>query len=231
MNWLSEALKSSLGEKLIMSLTGLFIIFFLIGHMLGNLLLFKDDGGQSFNEYAKFMTTTPFIMVLSFVTYGSIIVHIFYSIVVTLKNRAARPIAYAVSDRNASSLWTSRNMGILGTLILIFIVIHLKSFWFEMKFGSLPMVEYDGSGKIQNLYVIVVVAFSQLWYVVLYVVSMAALAFHLSHGFTSAFQTLGLTHVKYTPFIKRVGMAFAIIVPMVFASMPVYMYLKSMGIL
>ena len=231
MNWLSEALKSSLGEKLIMSLTGSFLILFLVGHMLGNLLLFKDDGGQSFNEYAKFMSTTPFILVLSLVTYVSIIVHIIYSIVVSRKNRAARPIDYAVTNPNANSLWTSRNMGILGTLILIFIVIHLRSFWYEMKFGSLPIIDYGGSGKIKNLYLIVAEAFSQLWYVALYVVAMAALALHLSHGFTSAFQTLGLTHVKYTPFIKRVGMAFAIIVPIVFASMPVYMYLKSMGIL
>ncbi len=231
MNWLSEALKSSLGQKLLMAMTGLFLILFLTGHLLGNTLLFKEDGGQAFNEYAKFMTSTPFILVLSIVTYLSIILHVVYSVIVSRKNRMARPVGYEANGRSANSLWTSRNMGILGTLVLIFLVIHLKSFWYEMKFGSVPMVDYGGTGQIKNLYIMVLEAFSNWWYVLLYVVSMAALAFHLSHGFTSAFQTLGLTHVKYTPFIKKVGMAYAILVPLIFASMPVYLYLKSIGII
>jgi len=230
MNWLSEALSSSLGKKLLMALTGLFLVIFLIGHMLGNLLLFKEDGGQAFNEYAKFMTTTPFILVLSIVTYACIIIHVAYSIILSRRNLAARPVGYALANRNSNSLWTSRNMGILGTLILIFLVIHLKSFWYEMKFGSVPVVEYE-SGKVKDLYAMVKVAFSQVWYVVLYVVSMAALAFHLSHGFNSAFQTLGLTHIKYTPFIKGVGFLLAIGIPLIFASMPVYLYLVSIGVI
>jgi len=149
MNWLSEALSSSLGKKLLMALTGLFLVIFLIGHMLGNLLLFKEDGGQAFNEYAKFMTTTPFILVLSIVTYACIIIHVAYSIILSRRNLAARPVGYALANRNSNSLWTSRNMGILGTLILIFMVIHLKSFWYEMKFGSVPVVEYE-SGKVKG---------------------------------------------------------------------------------
>jgi len=230
MSWLSQALSSSLGKKLLMALTGLFLIIFLIGHLLGNMLLFKDDGGQAFNEYAKFMTTTPAILVLSIVTYFSIILHVVYSIALTIHNRKSRPVQYAVSDASANSVWTSRSMGVLGTFVFIFIVIHLKSFWFEMKFGTLPMVNYD-SGSLKDLYAIVLEAFSQIWYVAFYVFAMMLLAFHLSHGFQSAFQTLGLSHVKYSPLIKMVGTAFAIIVPTLFASMPVYLYLKFIGLL
>jgi len=228
MNWLSQTLASSLGKKLIMSTTGLFLVLFLTGHLLGNMQLLREDGGRAFNEYAKFMTTTPIVKILSYLTYASIIVHTIYSIVLTIHNRRARPIQYAATNSSANSLWTSRNMGILGTLVFIFLVIHLRSFWYEMHFGSIPTVEYEGGGQIKNLYLIVVEAFSELWYVALYVVCMIALAFHLSHGFQSAFQTLGLSHPKYTPFVKTMGMAFAIIVPTLFALQPIYLYLKNL---
>lgn len=200
---------------------------FLTGHLLGNTLLFKEDGGKAFNEYAKFMTTTPLVKVMSYFTYFCILFHVIYSIVLTRMNRVARPIKYAVTSRSENSLWTSRNMGILGTVVFVFIVLHLRSFWWEMHYGNIPMVEYEGGGQIKNLYIIVVEAFSQLWYVILYVICMLVLAFHLSHGFQSAFQTLGLSHPKYSPFIKKVGMGFAIIVPLLFALMPIYIYLKT----
>ena len=172
MSWLTEALRSSLGRKLVMSLSGLFLILFLVGHVLGNLLLFLDDGGKAFNEYARFMTSTPAIQVLSIVTYASIIIHVLYSIIISRLNRKARPVAYAVSSAAANSLWSSRNMGILGTIVLIFLVVHLKSFWYEMRFGQIPTVNYDGAGEFKNLYVIVAIAFTQWWYVLLYVVAM-----------------------------------------------------------
>lgn len=227
MNWLSQALGSSLGKKLIMALTGLFLITFLIGHLLGNMQLFKDDEGQAFNEYAKLMTTNPLIKILSYITYISIVVHVLYSIMLTRANRRARPVDYSVKRQNENSMWSSRNMGIMGTIVLLFLVVHMKSFWYEMHFGTLPMVEYGGGGAIKNLYLIVFVAFQELWYVVLYVISMAALAFHLSHGFQSSFQTLGLSHPKYTPIIKFIGMSFAIVVPLLFAIIPIYIYAIS----
>jgi len=229
MGWLSDALKSSLGRKLVMALTGLFLVLFLVGHLLGNMLLFANDGGQAFNEYARFMTSTPIIQALSLITYASIIIHVVYSIIITRKNRGARPIAYAVNTASANSLWTSRNMGVLGTIVLIFLVIHMKSFWYQMKFGEMPMVNYQGAGEFKDLYSIVAEAFTQWWYVALYVVAMFGLAFHLSHGFKSAFQTLGLTHKKYTPLIESVGFWFAIVVPVLFALMPVVMYIQSLA--
>ncbi len=209
-----------------MALTGLFLILFLMGHLAGNLLLFKSDG-QAFNEYAKFMTTNPAVKVLSIVTYISIVLHVLYSIFITRSNKSARPVGYAVSGD--SSKWSSRNMGILGTIVLIFLVIHLKSFWYEMRFGSLPLVDYPEIGELRDLYTIVATAFTQWWYVALYVVAMIGLGYHLSHGFESAFQTLGLNHKKYTPIIEKLGLGFAIIVPALFASIPLFMFIKSLA--
>jgi len=204
-----------------MSLTGLFLILFLVVHLIGNLQLLKGDEGQSFNIYAQFMTSNPLIKSVSIVNYAFILLHVAVSIFLTVRNRRARPEGYAVT-RN-SSHWTSRNMGILGTFIFIFLVIHLRSFWYEMHWGGIPTATYDGT-EYKNLYAVVENAYASVWFVVLYVVSMALLAFHLFHGFGSAFQTLGLNHIKYNPLIKFVGVAFAIIVPALFALIPVYMY-------
>lgn len=228
MGWVSKTLNSSLGRKLIMSLTGLFLILFLIGHVSGNLLLFKNDGGQAFNEYAKFMTTNPAVKILSYLTYISILGHVVYSIILTSMNKKARPIGYAKSRPETNSPWNSRNMGVLGTIILLFLVVHLQGFWYQMHWGDLPMVEYDGL-PYKDLSTVVYFAFSQIWLVALYVISMVFLGLHLSHGFASAFQTLGLNHKKYTPAIKFLGMAFSIIVPALFASMPLFIYITSLN--
>jgi succinate dehydrogenase / fumarate reductase cytochrome b subunit len=207
-----------------MALTGLFLILFLAVHLAGNLQLLKHDEGQAFNIYAHFMTSNPLIKVVSYVNYAFILIHVIWAIILSSKNRSARGAqGYAVS--NKTSTWSSRNMGILGTFILIFLVIHMRGFWYEMHWGGIATANYDGV-DYKNLYAVVDAAYNQLWYVVLYVVSMALLAFHLYHGFGSAFQTLGLNHVKYNPVIRFIGVAFAIIVPALFALIPVVMYLN-----
>lgn len=223
MNWFTKLLSSTLGRKLLMALTGLFLIIFLVVHVAGNLLLLKSDGGQAFNEYAQFMTSNTLIKVVGYLNYTFILIHIVWSVLLTRKNRAARGgQGYAVSKN--SSHWTSRNMGILGTFILIFLVIHLRGFWYQMHWGDIGTQNYGGV-EYKDLYAVVDKAYSQLWYVGLYVVSMLLLAFHLWHGFISAFQTLGANHPKYNPVIKFVGKAFAIIVPALFALIPIWMYL------
>ena len=206
-----------------MALTGLFLILFLVVHLIGNLQLLHDDGGRAFNVYAKFMTSNPLIKTVSYLNYTFILVHIIWALLLTIRNRKARgPEGYAVSKN--SSPWTSRNMGILGTFILIFLVIHLKGFWAEMHWGGIPTVNYDGE-EVKDLYSVVNLAYSNLAYVGIYVFSMLMLAFHLWHGFASAFQTLGLNHVKYNGVINFVGKAFAIIVSALFALIPIWMYL------
>jgi succinate dehydrogenase / fumarate reductase, cytochrome b subunit len=206
-----------------MALTGLFLILFLVVHLAGNLQLLHDDGGRAFNIYAQVMTTNPFIKAISYVNYFFILLHIFIAIVLTARNKKARGVGYTV-EKN-SSTWSSRNMGILGTIIAIFLVIHLKGFWYEMHWGGIPTADYDGA-SYKNLFAVVDVAYNQIWYVVVYVVSMIFLAFHLYHGFGSSFQTLGLNHIKYNGLIKFVGVAFSIIVPALFALIPIIMYLN-----
>jgi succinate dehydrogenase / fumarate reductase cytochrome b subunit len=190
------------------------------------MLLFKGDGGEAFNIYAKFMTTNPAVKLLSYLTYISVIGHVIYSIALSKLNKSARPIGYAESGASTNSAWSSRNMGILGTIILVFLAGHMYSFWFQMHWGDVPMVNYGGE-EYKDLYSVVQLAFQQIWMVALYVIAMAFLGFHLSHGFASAFQTLGLNHKKYSPAIKVVGNVYCILVPVLFASMPLYIYFNS----
>lgn len=223
MNWFTKFLTSTIGRKLLMALTGLFLIIFLIVHLIGNLQLLKGDEGRAFNEYAQFMTSNPLIKVVSYVNYALILLHVIWAIWLGRQNRQARG-AQGYAIQNNSSTWSSRNMGILGTLILIFLIIHMRGFWYEMHWGGISSKDYDGV-QVKDLYTVVDFAYAQLWYVGLYVVSMLVLAFHLWHGFISAFQTLGLNHPKYNPVIKFVGKAFAIVVPALFALIPIWMYL------
>jgi succinate dehydrogenase / fumarate reductase, cytochrome b subunit len=258
MSNLKTTLSSSLGKKIVMSLTGLFLCTFLIVHLIGNLQLFKDDNGLAFNAYAYTMTHFTPIKIVSYLLYASIIVHAMYALILTSMNKKARPVGYAQQNGNANSLWTSRNMGILGTILLIFIVIHMNNFWAQYHWADLPYAKYevsltdpadvkftsipfDGS-KIahteyvdiehgvkvliaKDLYLIVGELFKQWWYVLLYVVSMVALAFHLFHGFRSAFQTLGWDHKKYVSAIRFIGeWGFGLLIPIAFAAMPLYFF-------
>jgi succinate dehydrogenase / fumarate reductase cytochrome b subunit len=208
-----------------MALTGLFLCVFLIAHLAGNLQLLdmSPEGQLKFNAYAKFMTTFPLVKVVSYLLYASILFHAFDGFLLTIQNRKARPVKYAFEKPGANSAWYARQMALLGTLILVFLVIHMKHFWYEMHWGELGM---DADGN-KDLYTLVAAAFTQTWYVALYVVMMGVLAFHLLHGFSSSFQSLGLNHPRYTPIIKNVGVFFAVIVPIFFALIPVWMFINA----
>jgi succinate dehydrogenase / fumarate reductase, cytochrome b subunit len=223
MKWILDLFSSTLGRKLLMALTGLFLILFLVVHLAGNLQLLKDDEGRAFNTYAEFMGTNPVVQLISKANFAFILLHVFVSLALTIRNRRARGgEGYAVSGK--SSIWASRNMGILGTLILIFLVVHLKNFWAAQHFSDMAMATYEGHKPVKDLYSLVGLWFSKGWYVGLYVFCMVALAFHLWHGFASAFQTMGWNHSKYNLLITIVGKGFAIIVPALFAWIPLSMY-------
>jgi succinate dehydrogenase / fumarate reductase cytochrome b subunit len=270
----SALMKSSLAKKYWMALTGLFLCLFLSGHLAGNLQLLVPDNALNFNKYALFMTSNPAVKLLSYLTYISILFHAIDGIFLAFQNRAARPIGYAKNNPSANSPWASRNMAVLGTVILIFIVTHMVSFWARMHFdekmplqtktitaqgqsqefylttdgGYLPKTQvdqkmivikdrtdfYDAGANVKikegykDLYKITIEFFKQpqfgLLYTLLYVLSMIVLSFHLLHGFSSAFQTMGLNHPTYTPMIKAFGKWFAIIVPLLFAIIPLYIH-------
>lgn len=222
-----QFVQASIGQKVLMSLTGLFLCVFLVVHVVGNLQLFRNDGGAAFNEYSYFMTTFTPIKIVSYLLYLTIILHAVQALILTTKNNKARKVKYAMNKAEKNSVWASRNMGILGTILLIFIVIHMKTFWFEYKFGSIPTRNL-GNGDFKDLYTVVVAAFSELWYVALYVVCMIALGFHMQHGFQSAFQSLGLNHSRVNLVVKHVGIwIFAILIPALFAAMPIFFYYHS----
>lgn len=224
MEWIVQTFRSSIGRKVIMALTGLFMCTFLVVHLIGNLQLLKGDSGEAFNIYARFMTSNPLIKFIAYGNYAIILLHVFDGLFLTLANNAARPVKYAFEQPKVGASWSSRNMGILGTLILVFLIVHMKNFWYEMHFGAISMVTYDGQ-EYKNLYDTVVFAFKQPLYVVFYVLCMVAIGFHLVHGFASAFQSLGLHHSKYNKLIQTVGLAFAILVPFAYAAIPLYMLL------
>ncbi len=204
-----------------MGLTGLFLITFLVVHCFINSLIFFNDGGLTFNIGADFMAHNWIIRFGELVLFAGLILHVVQALVLTLENKKARPVGYAQINGAANSSWYSRSMGLLGTLLLIFLIIHLAHFWVKSRFTGLPGEDANGN---ENLYAVMQTTFSQLWVVVIYCLSMISLAYHLMHGFQSAFQTLGLNHKKYTPLIKSVGLWFSIIIPVIFALMPLTMH-------
>ena len=221
MSWITHTVTSSIGKKLLMSLTGIFLCTFLIVHLSGNLQVFKDDGGYAFNVYAVFMTTFPLIKIISYGLYALILFHAFWGLYLTYQNRKARPTQYAFV--NKSSTWASRNMAVLGTVLLVYLAVHMGDFWLKMKLDQLPMITYPGiEGEMKDLYFRVAEAFKNPILVGAYILGMIVLAFHLHHGFQSAFQTLGINHKKYTPTIKGIGFVFSIVIPLGYAIIPIY---------
>jgi len=219
----SALLGSSLVKKYWMALTGLFLCVFLIVHLAGNLQLLDRsmEGVTAFNEYTLFMTSFLPVKIVSYILYFSILFHsIDGLLILTIQNRAARPIGYAYSRPQRNSIWSSRNMGVLGTAVLIFIVIHMGNFWFKYKFTEMP-VDHTG---LKDMHAVVLASFGEAWYVALYVLSMIALGFHLWHGFASSFQSMGWNHPKYNPLIRTTGHLFAVIVPALFAMIPLYIF-------
>lgn len=214
-------LKSSIGKKVVMGLTGLFLISFLVVHCFLNSFIFFNDGGLMFNTGADFMAHNWLIRAGEIVLFVGLIVHMVQALILTIENRKARPVGYNVVDGKANSSWYSRSMGLLGTLLLMFLIIHLMHFWVKSRFTGLPGEDANGH---ENLYAVMQVTFSMLWVVIVYTLAMISLAYHLLHGFQSAFQTLGLNHKKYTPLIKNIGIGFSIIIPLIFALMPILMY-------
>lgn len=215
---MANFLQSSLGKKLLMSITGLFLISFLVVHCFLNSFIFFNDGGVMFNEGAEFMAHNPVIRTMEIVLFIGIILHIVQALILTLQNQKARPIKYAVQNGAANSKWYSRSMGLLGTLILMFLIIHLKHFWYVSR-----LTDEITSGE-ETLYGEMIEVFENPMIVLLYVLAMFSLGYHLLHGFQSAFQSLGLNHKKYSPFIAAIGFWFSIIVPFIFAMMPISIY-------
>lgn len=228
----SGVFSQSIGRKVLMGLTGLFLISFLVVHCFLNAFIFFNDEGEMFNIGAHFMATNWIIRAMEVVLFAGILLHIFLALKLTIQNRRARPVKYAVGPGQSNSKWYSRWMGLLGTLLLMFLIVHCRHFWVETRFIGLDHFQEEGliSNAVdmnghENLYAVMNLVFEQLWVVIVYCLAMVSLSYHLLHGFQSAFQSLGLNHKKYTPAIKALGIGFSIVVPLIFAAMPISMYM------
>ncbi len=215
---------NTLTRKMIMAATGLFLCFFLLIHFLGNTQLFLESANaqKSFNAYSHFLSSNLLIKAVSYILYLSIIGHAVYALIITSKNKQSAGY-YKKDQRGKASKWYSRNMGVLGTIVLIFLVLHFQNFWYVYKFGAITLDPYGN----KDLYTVVVTAFKELWIVIIYVIAMIALAYHLIHGITSGVRTLGLFHPKFVRWINIFGIIYSIIICVGFALMPIYIYLTN----
>jgi succinate dehydrogenase / fumarate reductase cytochrome b subunit len=226
MKW-SQFFNTSIGKKLLVGATGLFLCSFVIVHLAGNLALLKDDGGEAFNNYAAFMSHNGLIQFIAWGLKIVILIHAILAFQLTFRNRAARPVKYAINPGNQTSSWFSRQMAIMGSILFIFLCIHLKDFWWMMHYGSMNEIAYEGGKPVRDLYEATRIAFAQGWLVAVYVIGMIGLSFHLIHGFKSAFQTFGLNHVKYNGLINFIGVwLFGVLIPVGFAIIPLCIHFK-----
>jgi succinate dehydrogenase / fumarate reductase cytochrome b subunit len=219
MKW-SEFFTSSIGKKFIMSLTGIFLISFLVVHVGINACIWAGDDGQMFNLASHFMAETVVIRIVEVGLFAGLLLHIVQGLVLEVQNRTRRKTGYAVAMGNRGSKWYSRSMGLLGTLLLFFLIIHLSHFWVPSRFTELPTVEYNGK-EVANQYAEIVRIFQDKIVVVVYVLGCLSLMYHLLHGFQSAFRTLGVPNGKYIALIKGFGFGFSVIVSLAFAMMPI----------
>jgi succinate dehydrogenase / fumarate reductase cytochrome b subunit len=223
MKW-SEFFSSSVGRKLVMGLTGLFLISFLVVHAGINACIWANDGGIMFNKAAHFMGSTVVIRILEIGLFIGIFIHIIQGYALEFSNRSKRKVGYQVKLGDRGSKWYSRSMGLLGTILLLFFIIHWKQFWIPSRFTGVNEVMIDGK-EVHNMFNLMKVTFQQPWVVIVYVLACFSLSWHLMHGFQSAFRTLGLHNSRYLAMVNTIGIGFSIIIPLAFAMMPVSMYL------
>ncbi len=238
MKW-SELFASPVGKKFVMGLTGLFLITFLIVHMGVNACIFNDlsfieptDDGDMFNRAADFMGSTVLIRIMEVGLFVGFFIHIIQGLVLVFQNRSKRSIGYAVQMGNKGSKWYSRSMGLLGTLLLLFLMLHWWHFWIPSRFTHAGLEEpYVMSNQRMghNMFNLMKITFSEWWVVIVYILGCISLAYHLLHGFQSAFRTLGLSNGRYVKLINAVGFAYSIVVPLIFALMPISMKLGWVG--
>jgi succinate dehydrogenase / fumarate reductase cytochrome b subunit len=209
---------SSIGKKFLMGFTGLFLISFLVIHVLINACIYFNDGGATFNMAASFMANNIIIRVVEVGLFLGIILHVVQALIITLQNNKARPQKYAVQNLAVSSKWYSRSMGLLGTLLLMFLVVHLANFWVPTKIAVFKGEEHNTFESLKTV-------FSNPIVLAVYLLGLISLFYHLLHGFQSAFQTFGLNHKKYTPCIKSFGFWYSVIIVLLFASMPITLFM------
>ena len=214
-------------RKIVLALTGLFLCLFLVVHLSANsiLLLPEDMARGLYNSYSTFLRESTFIKLVAYILYLSILLHVIYAAIITIRNRRAKPKKYAVNRSWENSTWASQKMGWFGVLILIFILIHLANFWARIKLGIGEEVGYDNSGN-KDIYEVTNSLFQNIYYVIFYTVLMIPLGLHLHHGLKSGFKTLGFYNSKGLKFLATISLIYALVVSIGFGIIPLIIYLK-----
>jgi succinate dehydrogenase / fumarate reductase cytochrome b subunit len=218
MTW-KQVFTSSVGKKLVMGFTGIFLILFLIVHAGLNACIWAGDNGEMFTKGAHFMGSNWVPRILELGLFAGLILHIVQGLMLELANRSKRSVGYAVSYSEGSK-WYSRSMGLLGTLILLFLILHLYHFWLPNRANQGFLL-----GEEINLFEKMRLEFSELWVVIVYVLGCISLGYHLAHGFQSAFRTIGVHNKRYNTMLVSMGYAFSILIALIFAMMPVSFYM------
>jgi succinate dehydrogenase / fumarate reductase cytochrome b subunit len=226
---MSNFFTASIGRKFLMGVTGLFLMQFIIVHLSVNLLLIFDDSGDLFNKGAHFMATNPVVKIMEPILGLGFLIHIVWSFIISWENWKARPVRYKKQDLSNSSSWASRNMLILGTMVLVFLIVHLFNFYWKIKITGDPLLKHvmvDGV-EMENTYALVSTLFKEsIIYSLLYVLGGVLLGLHVIHGFWSSFQTLGLNNLVWMSRLKFVAKVYAILVATGFSIIPLYFVIK-----
>jgi succinate dehydrogenase / fumarate reductase, cytochrome b subunit len=226
---MSKFFTASIGRKFLMGITGLFLMLFIIVHLTINLLLIFDDTGDLFNKGAHFMATNPAVKIMEPLLGIGFLIHIIWSFLISWENWKARPVKYNKQNLSNSSSWASRNMLILGSLVLVFLVIHIINFYWKIKVTGSPLLAETNVGgeMIENTYNLVSSLFIGSWlYSMLYVFGGLLLGLHVMHGFWSSFQTLGLNNTIWMSRLQLAAKIYAIIIAVGFSVIPLYFVIK-----
>lgn len=234
---MANIFSSSIGKKLLMSITGLFLILFLLVHLTLNSFLLLDglfgfETGQLFNAGAHFMATNPLIKIIEPTLAIGFGVHIIYSLLLSFLNMKARGNQkYASGNKTKDVEWASQNMLVLGVAVAAFLVVHLANFWIKMKFTGDPLLTetmFPFFGEMvhgENAYALVNAAFKVWWIVAIYVIGSVALGFHLAHGFWSAFQTIGWNNNIWMKRLRVISLIVAWVIGAGFSVIAVAQYI------
>ncbi|MBS9462616.1 succinate dehydrogenase cytochrome b subunit [Flagellimonas sp. 389] len=219
--------KSMFFRKTIIALTGLFLCIFLIVHLSANciLMLPEETARSLYNSYSTALRESPLIKVIAYVLYLSIVLHIIYALIVTIKNKKAKPQRYLMNHTKENSSWTSQNMGLIGILVLLFLVVHLANFWARIKLGMGDVVALDTNGHV-DVYEVTYSLFQNIYFVLFYTLLMIPLGLHLNHGLKSAFKTLGFYHKKGLRVLAKVSLFYAGIMAIGFGIIPFIVFFK-----
>lgn len=223
--------KSSVGRKVLMALSGFFLLLFLLQHFSINILSVISE--DTFNGVSFFMGYNPLVQfVLQPLLIFGILYHLIMGIKLDMENKKARPVKYGQYNGAANATWMSRNMIITGLTVLAFLGLHMYDFWAEEmneKFIEGGANAFSKGGDPMRFYPELREKFVDAWRVIIYVVAFVLLALHLMHGFQSAFQSVGFRHNKYTPIIKKLGTLYAILIPLGFIFIALYHFIDQLN--